>query len=281
MRAYTRNVKMNIMALELAGLDELPCVCSQLRRTARLVSVLYDGALEPAGVTVTQYALLARIGRADGLSRTVLAAQVGMDRTTLTRNLVPLERKGLVASKPSKDRRAKMLHLTANGKKKVPKYINTPDFPKINTLWGYDFMKQHVSEDGISSVIVVESPMSVLKLKSLGFHRAVATFGQFSREQAMLLIAMERVYYWPDNDPAGWKNAHTVMDVLKPYTDLRIVPVLPQEKGDPGDLDRDADVMEYLHHAYPASLFPMKSPQKLATLETLYLALANTNIGGK
>ena len=164
----------------------------------------------------------------------------------------------------------------ANGKRKVPKYINTPDFPKVNTLFGYDHMKQAIKDEGVSSVIVVESPMSVLKLKSLGFNRAVATFGQFSREQAMLLIAMERVYYWPDNDPAGWKNAHTIMDVLMPYTDLRIVPVLPQEKGDAGDLDRGTDVGEYLHHAYPASLFSMKSPQKLATLEALYMAIANT-----
>lgn len=165
---------------------------------------------------------------------------------------------------------------TANGKKKVPKYINTPDFPKVNTLWGYDFMKKYLVEDETSSVILVESPMSVLKLKSLGYHRAVATFGQFSREQAMLLIAMARVYYWPDNDPAGWKNAHTVMDVLMPYTDLRIVPVLPNEKGDAGDLDRSTDVGEYLHHAYPAALFSLKSPQKLATLEALYMALATT-----
>lgn len=165
---------------------------------------------------------------------------------------------------------------TANGKKKVPKYVNTPNFPKVNTLFGYDFMKKHVVKDGVSSVIVVESPMSVLKLKSLGFHRAVATFGQFSKEQAMLLIAMERVYYWPDNDAAGWKNAHTIMDVLKRYTDLRIVPVLPHAKGDAGDLERDTDVFEYLYHAYPAALFSMKSPEKLATLEAIYLALANT-----
>lgn len=160
--------------------------------------------------------------------------------------------------------------------KKVVKYKNTVGFPKINTLYGYDHMKNAVETEGVSSCIVIESPMSALKLKSLGFNRVVATFGQFSKEQAMLLIAMERVYYWPDNDPAGWNNAHTIMDVLKRYTDLRIVPVLPQEKGDAGDLDRDTDVFEYLYHAYPAALFPMKSPQKLATLEAIYLANTNT-----
>lgn len=107
---------------------ELPCVCSQLRRTSRLVSVFYDTALAEAGVTVTQYAILARIGRAKGeigangltgLSRTALAAQLGMDRTTLTRNLLPLERQGLITNKPGEDRREKLLHLTAAGKKKI------------------------------------------------------------------------------------------------------------------------------------------------------------------
>lgn len=99
--------------------ESLPCVCSQLRRTARLVSVFYDKALANTGLTVTQYALLARIGRSDGLSRTMLAAQLGMDRTTLTRNLLPLERQGLVANKAGEDRREKTLHLSAAGKKKA------------------------------------------------------------------------------------------------------------------------------------------------------------------
>jgi DNA-binding MarR family transcriptional regulator len=98
---------------------EEPCVCSQLRRTARLVSLFYDDALAPAGISVTQYALLARIGRVDGLSRTALAAQLGMDRTTLTRNLALLERGGLVANKRGEDRREKLLYLTASGRKQA------------------------------------------------------------------------------------------------------------------------------------------------------------------
>lgn len=96
---------------------EEPCVCSQVRRAARLISQFYDERLLPAGISVTQYALLARIGRSDGLSRTVLAAQLGMERTTLTRNLAPLERAGLVSNKPGEDRREKHLYLTAAGQK--------------------------------------------------------------------------------------------------------------------------------------------------------------------
>lgn len=155
----------------------------------------------------------------------------------------------------------------AANKKSTPKYLNTPNFPKVNTLYGYDHLKDYMLKEGQSSAIVVESPMSALKLMSLGYNRAVATFGQFSTEQAMLLIALERVYYWPDNDAAGWNNTHKIMDVLMKYTDLRIMPVLPDEKGDPGDLNTTEEVAEYLRNAYPAALFGMKSKEKLATLQ--------------
>lgn len=119
MSVYARNGRMDHMSAEPMELANLPCVCSQLRRTSRLVSVFYDAALAPAGVTVTQYALLARIGRVDGMSLTVLSAQLGMDRTTLTRNLGPLEREGLVTSQPGKDRRERLLHVTPAGKRKA------------------------------------------------------------------------------------------------------------------------------------------------------------------
>ena len=157
--------------------------------------------------------------------------------------------------------------------KKIAKYKNTVNFPKINTLYGYDHMKEAVKEEGVSSCIVVESPMSVLKLKSLGFNRAVATFGQFSREQAMLLIAMERVYYWPDNDAAGFNNAKNIIDVLFKYTDLRVVPVVDGEKGDAGDLNSAAEVSSHLKAAYPAAIFGMYSKDHLLTMSEFELLL--------
>jgi DNA-binding MarR family transcriptional regulator len=59
-----------------------------MRRATRAVSGLYDEFLAASGITVTQYALLVRIGRADGVSRTALADRLGMEPTTLTRNSV-------------------------------------------------------------------------------------------------------------------------------------------------------------------------------------------------
>jgi len=93
-----------------------PCACAQLRRAARAVTALYDGCLADSGLTVTQFSLLVNIGRnADGVSRTVLAKKLGMDRTTLTRNLRPLEKQGLIAEQSGEDRRARVLRLSPDG----------------------------------------------------------------------------------------------------------------------------------------------------------------------
>jgi DNA-binding MarR family transcriptional regulator len=96
-----------------------PCVCSQVRRTARKLSSLYDTVLSPESLTITQYSLLANIGRAGQLSHSVLADKVGMERTTLTRNLHPLRRAKWVAAAIGEDRRQHLLRLTAAGKRKL------------------------------------------------------------------------------------------------------------------------------------------------------------------
>ncbi len=96
-----------------------PCACSQIRRTARALSSLYDAVLLPSGLTVTQYALLVNVGRAGELSHTVLAAKLGMERTTLTRNMRPLVKGKLVATTSGKDRREHLLRLTEAGKRRV------------------------------------------------------------------------------------------------------------------------------------------------------------------
>jgi DNA-binding MarR family transcriptional regulator len=96
-----------------------PCVCSQVRKLARKLSSLYDAVLDPADLTITQYSLLANIARAGQLGHTVLAEKVGMERTTLTRNLRPLTRAKLVVAATGQDRRQHLLQLTAAGKRKL------------------------------------------------------------------------------------------------------------------------------------------------------------------
>lgn len=76
----------------------------------------YDRELAPIGLTVTQYALLSRILRAKSIALTDLAADMGMDRTTLNRDLLPLERAGWIRSAQGQDRRRRLLELTPAGK---------------------------------------------------------------------------------------------------------------------------------------------------------------------
>jgi DNA-binding MarR family transcriptional regulator len=96
-----------------------PCSCSQIRRAARKISSLYDAVLAPSGLTVTQYSLLVNVARAGQVSRTVLADKVGMDRTTLTRNLQPLSAGKLISTAIGEDRREHLIRLSAAGQRKV------------------------------------------------------------------------------------------------------------------------------------------------------------------
>src|SRR4051812_27794900 len=96
-----------------------PCACSQIRRTARKVSLFYDSSLLPSGLTVTQYAMLANIAKAGELSRTALAIKLGMDRTPLTRNLNGLVTGKLVAVSKGQDRRESLVRLTSAGRRKL------------------------------------------------------------------------------------------------------------------------------------------------------------------
>jgi DNA-binding MarR family transcriptional regulator len=94
------------------------CTCLRLRKASRRVSQIYDQHLEPFGLTVTQYSLLGHLAAFEGVSIGELAEKLVMDPTTLTRNLRPLQRQGLVVVKPDRrDRRARSLQLTAKGRK--------------------------------------------------------------------------------------------------------------------------------------------------------------------
>ena len=96
-------------------LPATPCSCAMLRRSARRVSQAYDRALKPAGLKLSQYSVLANVARAEGVTITQLAARMGLDRTTLTRNLRPMISTGWIRLKAARDRRAQAVHLTASG----------------------------------------------------------------------------------------------------------------------------------------------------------------------
>ncbi len=97
--------------------EPLGCSGMWLRKATRRLSQIYDRHLEPLGLTITQYGLLARLSALDGIGLGAFAEQLMMDPTTLTRNLRPLERRKLVvlAADPE-DRRSRSVHLTAQGR---------------------------------------------------------------------------------------------------------------------------------------------------------------------
>jgi DNA-binding MarR family transcriptional regulator len=91
------------------------CVCFNLRKTARLVTQLYDEALRPSGIRITQFTLLVALKMLEPVTMTELSEQVTMDRTTLARNLSPLEKAGLVSVTVGADRRSRIIKLTKKG----------------------------------------------------------------------------------------------------------------------------------------------------------------------
>lgn len=95
------------------------CVCFHLRRSARTISQFYDRILAPSGLRTTQFSLLTAVRRTGGLPFTRLAEILGMDRTTLTRNLRPLEREGLLKVAVGSDRRVRLVKLTPAGGRKL------------------------------------------------------------------------------------------------------------------------------------------------------------------
>ena len=76
------------------------CNCLALRQAARHVTQFYDQFLAPSGLRTTQYSILARLVREGPMAINALAAELVMDRTTLGRNILPLQRDGLIAVGP-------------------------------------------------------------------------------------------------------------------------------------------------------------------------------------
>lgn len=92
------------------------CNCLALRQAARHVTQFYDHCMASAGLRTTQFSILAKLKRFGPMTINALARAMVMDRTTLGRNILPLERDGLIAvAKGVADRRSRELHLTEEG----------------------------------------------------------------------------------------------------------------------------------------------------------------------
>src|SRR4051812_16709412 len=103
----------NISVVARAVLDT--CLCHNARMAARVITRAYDEALRPTGLRATQVSVLAAVAARGALSIKALADSLQMERTTLKRNLGPLEDEGYVTLAPERRHRSRVVALTPAG----------------------------------------------------------------------------------------------------------------------------------------------------------------------
>lgn len=101
---------------KLKGIEKCTeCACFNLRMAARAMTQVYDRAIQPTGLRATQFPILAVLAMAGASTITSLSSLLVMDRTTLARNLKPLEKRGFISIARGEDKRTKTVTLTDKG----------------------------------------------------------------------------------------------------------------------------------------------------------------------
>jgi DNA-binding MarR family transcriptional regulator len=126
---------------KLEKLNLNSCSCFAVRKAARRLTQIYDGKLASCGIRSTQYSILAVIWEHGVVSVNQLAKIMVIDRTTMGKNLLPLEREGLLNISVSKsDRRGRDISLTSSGKALLRRAF--PLWKEANDLFQRDHGKQ-------------------------------------------------------------------------------------------------------------------------------------------
>jgi DNA-binding MarR family transcriptional regulator len=95
------------------------CACTRVRTAARLMTRAYDEALRPSGVSAAQLAILAAVDVDEATSIAELSKRLAMDRTTLSRNLKPLENARWIRLGAEGWKRSRTVHITAEGRQRL------------------------------------------------------------------------------------------------------------------------------------------------------------------
>jgi len=102
----------------------VPCYAFNARHASRHLTQFYDQMLVPSGIRITQFTMLMALSKLGPLTIVDLAKGLEMDRTTLGRNLGPLERDGIIEmSISATDGRKKLASLTTLGKRKLDRAL--------------------------------------------------------------------------------------------------------------------------------------------------------------
>jgi DNA-binding MarR family transcriptional regulator len=109
-------VVQSAKAKDVARAASSACACNNLRKASRAITQVFDDALRPIGLRVTQFGILGTTMSLEPVTVTRLADELVTDRTTLTRNLNLLEKRGFIEIQPGEDRREKLVTLTPAGR---------------------------------------------------------------------------------------------------------------------------------------------------------------------
>jgi DNA-binding MarR family transcriptional regulator len=129
-----------------------PCTCFHLRRATRRVTQIYDHALAAVDLSLNQYSILRRSQNGPRVLGE-LAEELGMDRTTLSRNLKPLLDSGLLSESRGEDARQRLIVLSEAGRARlkaaVPHWQRAQQL--IDTAFGTDaVVRLHVELDTLT-----------------------------------------------------------------------------------------------------------------------------------
>lgn len=133
------------------------CNCLNLRRASLSITKIYDQQLLPSGLTVSQFSLLKHLKGSEPVSVSDLALKVRLDRTTLVRNIKPLEKESLVIDVSQKGARNRQLKLSGKGVERCE---------TAELLWteAQNFMEQQLGKENLQKLTALLSMIEGLEL---------------------------------------------------------------------------------------------------------------------
>lgn len=138
------------------ALDEcLDCMCYEFRKTARVVINFYDDALKGADLKSNQFLILVAVAFMKSTNFKTLAEFLGIDQSTLARNLVTVEKQNFVAVKPGKNRREKIITLSRKGKQKLVSTFPLWQKAQANLVEGIGADRWHKMKAEMAELVTV------------------------------------------------------------------------------------------------------------------------------
>lgn len=131
------------------------CNCINLRRASLSITEVYDEMLKSSGLKISQYLLISNIKRLGPVSVSNIALEIRLDRTTIVRNLKPLEERGFIVDVAAKGSRNRQLILTDKG-------LEVLNVAKPLWLEAQNFIKQYLGEEDMNTLTKLLSKIEAL-----------------------------------------------------------------------------------------------------------------------